>query len=235
MGWHRLRPRAVGIGFWGALALGPIALSACGARSTIDLPTRGGQSSTATTTSSGRTGGSGGTGGTGGSGGTGGTVPPECEVPASSPAPYDVTFQFHNPSDQTLFLHEQCWTDFTITACADGYAEDLELWARCSVDCADPNGGCIQCEQCLDVAIPIEPGESHLYGWPGVTYTFDTNADGCSCHDDHDQAAGLHRITVPVYLTAEAAELGDVAYEVTIDFPLPAPQGLVVVPVAMLM
>jgi hypothetical protein len=143
-----------------------------------------------------------------------------------------VTFQLHNPTTDTLFIRQECFVDFTITSCADDYDEELELWAWCSVDCADPAGGCISCEMCLDEGIPIVPGGSFDVSWPGLTYTFGTNADGCTCHDDHAEPAGLHQIRVPVFRTAEDAELDVAAYEVSLDFPLPAPLGVVQVPLA---
>jgi hypothetical protein len=207
------------------LALGVALVGSCGGTATIEPSATGG--------GGGATGGGGGA--TGGSGGSGGVVSPECQVPTSDSPPHAVTFRFHNPGDVTLFMRQSCWFEFSISACADDYAQDLELWMGCSVDCADPAGGCIACEMCGEFGVPIDPGQSIEVTWPGLFYTFDTNADDCLCHDDHPEPAGLHRITVPVYLSAEAAEAAEPSYEVPLDFPLPAQQGVVVVPLAMLM
>lgn len=209
---------ALVLGGAGGLLLGTLAclVGSCGGKAFLDPDgSTGSGGATSTTT------------GTTATGGTGSVVPPHCEVPTSAPPPHAVSFQLYNPTAQTLFIREECWIAFAITSCADDYAQELELWPGCSMDCADPAGGCVSCEMCWETGIPIEPGQSFDVFWPGHTYSFGTNADGCTCHDEHDEPAGLHRIRVPVYLSAEAAEIDAPDYDVTVEFALPTPQGQV--------
>lgn len=50
-------------------------------------------------------------------------------------------------------------------------------------------------------------------------------------HEEHAARAGRYRVRVPVYDSDMAAQQGTPSYEVTINFELPAPSGVVVVPI----
>jgi hypothetical protein len=154
-------------------------------------------------------------------------------VATEKAAPYPVTFQFKGAGSTALFLREECQLKYTVTSCAGGYQEALVLTGQCTVDCSEKNQ-CIQCGACLEAAVPINPGGTFEQPWTGKTYTFDQNNVGCECHVEHLAPAGKYRVTVPVYATEQAAaENGAPAGEVSVDFDLPAPGGVVEVPVAL--
>jgi hypothetical protein len=102
--------------------------------------------------------------------------------------------------------------------------------ALCSQAC-DSVGGCIACGACLQASVPVDIGAQTTDTWAGKRYTFGTTSDGCSCHEEHVAPAGRYRIRVPVYTSDMAAQEGTPSYEVTMNFELPAPNGVVVVPI----
>ncbi|MDI3287442.1 hypothetical protein [Polyangium sp. 15x6] len=208
------------ISWWmrGAMALGLVLSAACG--STVNQDGSGGA------------GGGGGTGGgTGGSGGEGGVIPPECavETPASDPGPYEVTFQFENNGAFPAFLREDCFLQYTIESCEYGYAA-VSTHAMCTQPCSSTDD-CLTCGACLMASVPVDVGAQSTDTWSGTRYTFGTSAKGCSCHEPHVARAGRYRIRVPVYASDMDAQAGTPSYEVTMNFELPAPNGVVVVPI----
>jgi hypothetical protein len=180
--------------------------------------------------SAGATGGTGGnsTGGTGGAsmGGSGGSLPDGCATDPGYPGPYAVAFQFESYAPQPVYLLEQCRITHVIKTCTDDYQASVDTNADCSSDCADPEGVCIQCEQCLRVMVPVGGDITASLQWPGNTYTFDTNAAGCPCHNRFVAPAGKYRIEVPVYDT-EVPEAVSPIHTATLDFTLPSPDGIV--------
>lgn len=174
--------------------------------------------------------GSGGEGGSGGSATTS-TLPAECAVQTEESAPHSLTFRFKGTGPTAVFLREDCQLRYTVTSCGDGYQEGLVLTGQCTIDCSQQNE-CIQCGACLQEGIPIGPGGFAEHAWAGKTYTFDENNVGCTCHMEHVAPAGKYRITVPLYATEEDALAGGTpAGEVSTDFELPTPGGVVEVPV----
>lgn len=185
--------------------------------------------------------GSGGSGGgtaTGGSGGSGGstttttttTVPAECAVATSDPAPYEVFFQFTVTSGLTLYLRSDCYTNFEITSCADSYDAPIGIHADCTVDCSQMNE-CIECGACLETAIAVSSAAPKEEKWAGDTYTFGQNAVQCTCHYASVAPAGKYRITVPVFNSEQDAIDNTNGVPHTYDFQLPAPNGVVVIPI----
>ena len=85
--------------------------------------------------------------------------------------------------------------------------------------------GCINCGACLQENVPVDVGAQTTDSWAGVRYTFDTIESGCSCHEKHVARAGRYQIQVPVYATDMDAQAGTPAYDVTVNFELPAPNG----------
>lgn len=169
-----------------------------------------------------------GAGGTGGGlGGTGGDIPDECRVETSLAPPYAVTFRFHNPTGELLFLRETCTLQYDVSSCADGYAQPWALWPGLSADCSDPQGGCVASEACSERGIPVSQGQVWESSWTGLHYTFGTNADDCVCHDEHDAPAGRYRITVSVYASEQAAQDDDPLHHSETSFELPPPSGIV--------
>lgn len=170
-------------------------------------------------------------GGTTGSGGEGGVIPPECAVATSEPGPYPVTFQFENFGVGTAYLREDCALQYSITSCEDGYSEPVATRTFCSQPCGDPSGGCIVCGPCPLGPVPVAEGAQSTDAWPGMRYTSGTTSEGCACHEEHVARAGRYRIVVPVYTSEMAVMEGTPSYEVTVNFELPAPNGVVVVPI----
>ncbi len=180
----------------------------------------------------GATGAVGGTGATGGAGGSGG-VPNACSVPSAGPGPYKTTFHFTNDSPEKLFLRGYCQLEMTVSSCAGNYADDLALSGDCTVDCnTDPTGGCIACGACPILGQEVTPTTPYDRDWSGLTYTFSQTSEGCPCHVGTPAAAAKYRVTVPVYASEAEAQNGTPLREVSIDFTLPAPGGVVEVPLA---
>lgn len=187
------------------------------------------------------TGGSGGDGGstnTAGSGGATGTTsttttttyPQACAVETNLTAPYSVTFQFTVPTvGATYYLAENCTTEFSIFTCDDAYAASVAISGDCTVDCS-MMGECIECGACPQGAVAVTSSTPSEYTWAGNTYTFGQNNVGCGCHNEFTAHAGKYRIVVPVYPTEQDAIDHTNAMEHTVDFDLPAPNGIVNVP-----
>lgn len=179
--------------------------------------------------------GGGGTGGgatgSGGAGGAGGQLPAECVVETAEPAPHAVTFHFINPGPDPLYLWQDCTLGYEILSCADGYTDPLARIGACTNDCnAAPGGGCIVCGPCPSSALEVPAGGQQTDDWSGHHYTFGTDAEGCSCHVQHDARSGRYRVKVRVFTSTD--EDAPPPYEVTVDFELPAPGGVVDVPLA---
>jgi len=174
-------------------------------------------------------GGQGGFTGSSSTSGAAGGLPAECQVETTQPAPYEVVFQLQNPSAEALFVRRDCTIRLTVTACADGYNEPLALWSGLAADCHDPEGGCVMSEPCGIEALPVTAGAPVEEPWHGRTYTYDTNADDCPCYYEHTAPAAKYLITVPVY-GSEDVEDSEPLYEAAVFFELPAPGGVVAVP-----
>lgn len=187
---------------------------------------------------------SGGTGGSGGEGGSGGStsttsssssttetvLPPQCVVETQQAAPYAVTFQFVVGAGQSAFLREDCYTQFTVTSCASAYADDVGLHGDCTGDCAN-SMECIECGACPEAAIQISDAAPHSESWDGVQYLFSINQAGCACHTAVNAPAAKYRVQVPVYPSEQDAinqQNGVMVYQ---EFDLPAPNGIVTIPV----
>lgn len=189
--------------------------------------------------SNGGSGGSGGSTATAGSGGgtvttttTTTSVPAECAVATNEPAPYEVLFRFTVNSGVTLYLRSDCYTNYTITSCADGYSAPVNIHGDCTIDCSE-SMGCIECGACPESGLIVSQDAWQEDTWTGDTYAFSQNAAGCTCHTTSAAPAGKYRITVPVFNTAQDAMDNANGNLRSYDFQLPAPNGLVVIPVDM--
>lgn len=184
-------------------------------------------------------GGSGGDGGgtsTAGAGGSSTTttstssIPEACVVETNLTAPYSVTFQFTVSTPGTsLFLAENCYTEFSISSCDDGYSASLAISGDCTVDCSEMNG-CVECGACPQFGIEVTSAKPSESTWAGHTYTFGQTSVGCECHNEFNAHAGKYRITVPVYPTEQDAIDHTNGVPHAVDFDLPAPNGIVNVP-----
>ncbi len=215
------------------LASAPLA---CGGSTSGDGSGGNAGSGGATGGSGGSTGGTAGTtGGTGGSvGGSAGTggMPPACQVPSPGPGPYAVKFRFTNSSFKPFYVREDCRLQYTVSSCADGYAGSLVRNGDCTVDCKEADtGGCIACGACAQSAKQVTSGAPLDGDWAGYEYTFEQTKQGCDCHNKHVAPAGKYRLKVNVYASEQDAQIGNVSHPVEVDFTLPAPGGIVEVPI----
>ncbi len=191
----------------------------------------GGTGATAGAGGTGATAGAGGTGAVGGSGGTGG-VPAQCQVSGTpGPGPHETKFVFRTDSTDPVYIYAGCRLRYDVLSCADGYNQSLAMFADCTTPCSDTSGGCIACGACFEEARAVTSSTPTEDIWPGNTYTFGTDPQGCSCHRGFTAPAGKYRVSVPVYLSESDALSGgpSVATIVDVDFDLPAPNGVVVV------
>ena len=161
------------------------------------------------------------------------TVPDACAVPADGPGPYAVTFRVENDTAQSLFLRDVCYVDVAVSACADGYAAPLAIHADCMMACEGAGPGCIECGACMETTQEIPPGGSYDVAWSGVTYTFGQTADHCPCYVPADAPAAKYRAAMQVYLHPEDALARVGGIPLSADFALPAPAGVVVLPVGL--
>jgi hypothetical protein len=152
--------------------------------------------------------------------------------PASQP-PYPVELQFRDNSTAPLFLFKSGCADvtFAVTSCASGFTDHLADALFCACSCDTPRCG-IACGACLpDEARAIVGGDSARVTWSGVSTTAETK-DGVQCATSRSLPAGRYRVSINVYDTADAALAHTAGRVVTQDFELPAPAGLVDVPLA---
>jgi len=158
------------------------------------------------------------------SSGQGGSLPQECEVQAQGDGPYAVNFHLVNNSTETLFVASRdCNQPYSVTSCADDYAEPIAMFGQCTVDCVLEPDACIDCD-CFEGPIAVEPGSAYEGTWFGYTYTFDHNTVGCSCHHQQIARAARYRVTVPLYASEQDAwDEVELAVRV-VDFELSAEQ-----------
>ena len=158
-----------------------------------------------------------------------------CHLPIATVGPYPVTFRLRNTTGGPLVLWQDCQVDHSITSCESGFAAALSTSGACTIECSDPSMGCIACGACPSQGLTLAPGEAKEVAWSGNTYTFSTK-NGCGCHDTHVAPAAHYRITVPVYPeTPSSGPFGpkpEPVGVVTQEFTLPAPSGLVEVPLS---
>jgi hypothetical protein len=157
-------------------------------------------------------------------------MPPACQVPTNAAGPHAVTFRFNNLASVPYYIVEDCSLQYTITSCADGYVQPIVRTGDCTVDCGEKETGCIACGACpfgakeVTSAFPIDGN------WAGYQYTFEQTKQGCDCHVQHVAPAGKYRVNLSVFASEQDAQDGVVSHEVSVDFTLPAPGGMVDVP-----
>jgi hypothetical protein len=200
-------------------------LAACGGN--IDVLGAGGQGAGAGTGAAG----AGGTGSDGGSGGHGGSLPPSCAVDTPVSPPYSVTFRFFVVSGGSpVWLHQGCELELSVSSCADGFVSPLSMWAGCTVDCATAGNTCIACGACFEGGVEVDPSTPLELTWDANTYAFGTTAYGCQCSTATPAPAAHYRLSVPVYADEQATTQGSPLWTAELDFELPAPGGVVEVP-----
>jgi hypothetical protein len=150
-------------------------------------------------------------------------------TPATAP-PYAIEFQFRNDTAAPLFLLKGCGSyAFGVSSCAAGFSDRLNDAAFCACSCDEPQCGttCGACE--ADEGTGIVGGDSLRRPWSGVSVTTSPSAFG-ECVTSRDLPAGRYRVSIWVYDSAQAAVGHSGARVVSQDFELPAPNGLVDVP-----
>lgn len=161
------------------------------------------------------------------------TIPDACRAATDAPGPHAFAFRMTNATGAPAFVFDSCGIELTVTACADGHAAPLAVSAPCSyVPCSDgPDAGCPGvCGACEALARAVTADERPERAMAGVTYS--TGSAYCSCTDLVPLPAAKYRVRVPVWSTEEAARTGhDPAWTASVDFELPAPGGVVEVPV----
>jgi hypothetical protein len=178
----------------------------------------------------GRTTAEGGDDGSGGSGESGETattgLPDHCMVETDDPAPHELTFSFTRASGDPVYLSVVCGLLYSVRSCADDYTENLPLDTACRPPCSDPDEP-VACPDCALGSQMVSTDEPYEFEWSAVT--FPSNGD---CYDEVPAVAGLYRIVIPVYDSVnEYDEPEGPERLIEVDFELPAPAGVVEVPI----
>lgn len=141
-----------------------------------------------------------------------------------------MTLRFENPSAKPVWLWEECVPQIEIASCTSGFTTPLTIDAFCSGECGSPNS-CIVCGPCFAGPIEVAPGKALDVLWSGATYTFATDAMGCSCHVTTPAPHGAYRVRAGVYDTmpAQSGVKPPADRTVEADFALPAPGGVVTI------
>ncbi|MFO0591038.1 MAG: hypothetical protein U0441_26070 [Polyangiaceae bacterium] len=159
---------------------------------------------------------------------SGDTIPAACMVATDQEGPYPVTFQFTVAAEgTTLYVDWDCIPYFSLLTCDDGYVAPVAIDDNCTADCTTQPTECPICGQCPGGPPAITSAAPKELSWSGHLYDFGKNQSGCSCHDERVAHAGKYRIKVPVYATLEDANTHQNGVERTVDFDLPAPNGIV--------
>ena len=165
-------------------------------------------------------------------------VTAECAAAASGAGPYAVSFHLVNSGTSPVsvaLVESDCPAVVTVSACVDGYAGALMI---SSWDPLGPVGsceaGCMLASSggCGGGATSLEPGADHeAYSWDGSVYAF-YDLGQCSCASRSAMPAAKYRASVAV--SSEVPDGGGAAetWTATVDFELPAPGGVVDIPVA---
>jgi hypothetical protein len=152
----------------------------------------------------------------------------------SSPPPYPVQFQFRADGATPAFLQKLCLGhDFGVSSCASGFRDRLAEQVIGACDCANPQcTGPLVGGQCpAPEGTMIAPGATVSAPFSGVSTTPEPRGS-YACARSHPLPAGRYRVAVDVYDTAADAQAGVNGRVVTRDFELPAPGGVVDVPLA---
>ncbi|HVU50207.1 MAG TPA: hypothetical protein VHL80_05955 [Polyangia bacterium] len=150
----------------------------------------------------------------------------------TSPPPYAVEFRFRNDGPSSLFVLKSCGGyDFGVSWCGTGFTDRLNDPVVCECSCDDPQCGKV-CGQCApDEGTEIAAGASLDRPWSGISTTLAPSAAG-QCVVSRDLGAGRYRVSIWVYDTAAGALARARPRVVSLDFELPAPSGIVDVPLA---
>ena len=150
----------------------------------------------------------------------------------ATPPPYAVEFRFHNDAASSLFVHKFCGRyEVGLSSCASGFTDRLNDFVGNACSCDHPNCGIVggACEP--DEGTEITAGVSLSSSFSGTSTTASSTASG-QCVTNRDLPAGRYRVSIWVYETADGALARTEPRVVSRDFELPAPNGIVDVPLA---
>jgi hypothetical protein len=158
--------------------------------------------------------------------------PPACAAsttPTSAP-PYPVELRFRNDGASSLFVLKACGSyEIGVSSCASGFTDRLNDFVVCACSCDNPQCG-NTCGQCpADEGTEIAAGTSLDQPWSGTSTTLTPSATG-QCVTSRDLPAGRYRVSIWVYDSAASAVARTGPRVVSRDFELPAPNGIVDVP-----
>ena len=166
-------------------------------------------------------------GGQGGGSGAGGSFAGQggsCG-PATSPSgPYPVNFVF--TTNTPVYIRNDCTLDYDLYSCNSG-GTPLKRSAACVADCNSQASGCLACGPCPLGAELIQPGDMIKDSWGGKIYTYGSLPSGCACASGSNAAPGVYHIAVVSYFSAADAMAKTNGYSHTVQFMLPAPNGIV--------
>lgn len=141
------------------------------------------------------------------------------------PPPTVVTFELRNDGIATVFLMQECLTDYTITSLADP-VHVITREGPCGCDCALAT--CPVCGACFQGSREVAIGTAVTDYWTTVSVTSVPRPSG-SCEQKQTLPDGPYRIDVPVYASDADAIARTGARTATQSFDLPAPGDSVTV------
>jgi hypothetical protein len=153
-------------------------------------------------------------------------LPDHCVVETDDAPPHELTFSFTRASGDPVYLSHACKLLYSVRSCADDYSLDMKIDHECTPSCADPDEP-VACPDCAIGSQIVTTDEPYDLEWDATVYP---TPDGC--YDVEPLVAGRYRIIVPVYDEVNAnAEPQGTERIIELDFELPAPGGVVEVPV----
>jgi hypothetical protein len=159
-----------------------------------------------------------------------------CAVaPTANVPPFAVEFQLRDDTNASVFIHKGCvGHEVGVSSCASGFRDRLGDSFLCACACDDPQcKGGLACGPCPEPeGTVVAPGDSLRVAFIGVSRSAEQKGN-FSCARTHELPAGRYRVAVRVYDTADDAKAEVGGRTVTRDFELPAPNGVVDVPLAL--
>jgi hypothetical protein len=147
-----------------------------------------------------------------------------CGLSTSPSGPYPVDFVFS--SNTPVYIRQDCALNYDLYDCG---LMPIVRSAPCVVDCNAMSNGCSTCGQCPYGALRVGPGAPLKDSWGGQIYEYGTLPSGCPCASAANATPGPYSIVVRAFLTEADALANTNPYVHTVQFELPAPNGLVAV------
>jgi hypothetical protein len=156
-----------------------------------------------------------------------------CAVATTQKPPFGVTFRFRADGAAPVYVRTSCGsTSYGVSACASGFATPLGPFDfGCGIcECGPESCPAVQCGACLpDEGTAIAPGASLDKPWTGIGVELGF-AHGTQCMTSTALPAAKYRVAIRAYDNADDAAKGLGGWIATRDFELPAPDGVVDVP-----